>query len=135
MNFIEKEHFHGSSGTQQKIRSAQVVFKHCDIEWPKWRHDYRVQLGQWGLLAVMESTGWFSIVDKNTPRKRLKVIEPTESFKDIRNDLIKQAEMFSGIPWPMLTEPNDWSNEKLGGYYYNALMKGCLLYTSPTPRD
>ncbi len=124
MNFIEKEHFHASSGTHQKIKSAQTVFKHCDIEWPKWRHDYRVQLGQWGLLAVMKTTGWFFIEARNTPRKTTKIVSPTESFNEIRNDLIKQAEMFSGIPWPMLTEPNDWSNEKLGGYYYNALMKG-----------
>ena len=124
MNFIEKEHFHGSSGTQQKVRSAQVVFKHCEIEWPKWRHDYRIQLGQWGLQAVLETTGWFTITNRNTPRKTTKIVAPTDAFNKIRNDLIKQAEMFSGIPWPMLTEPNDWGNENPGGYYYNALMKG-----------
>ena len=34
------------------------------------------------------------------------------------------AELFSPIAWPMLIEPNDWSNEKQGGYLLNEVMKG-----------
>ncbi len=34
------------------------------------------------------------------------------------------AELFSPIAWPMLIEPNDWSNESQGGYILNEVMKG-----------
>jgi len=46
---------------------------------------------------------------------------------EIREQLIATAEMFSGIPWPMLVEPNDWSNERMGGYLTNELMRGHQL--------
>ena len=34
------------------------------------------------------------------------------------------AELFSPIAWPMLIEPNDWTNEIQGGYITNEVMKG-----------
>jgi DNA-directed RNA polymerase len=52
---------------------------------------------------------------------------PTPKFVEIREQLIANAEMFSGIPWPMLVEPNDWSNERMGGYLTNELMRGHQL--------
>ena len=59
-------------------------------------------------------------------RSQCRVV-PTPAFVEIRDQLINQAEMFSGIPWPMLVEPNDWTNERLGGYLTNELMKGHQL--------
>ena len=34
------------------------------------------------------------------------------------------AEMFSPIAYPMLIEPNDWTNERAGGYLLNEVMRG-----------
>ena len=34
------------------------------------------------------------------------------------------AEAFSPLAWPMLIEPNDWSNENPGGYLLNEVMRG-----------
>ena len=34
------------------------------------------------------------------------------------------AELFSPCAWPMLIEPNDWSNERAGGYLLNEVMRG-----------
>jgi DNA-directed RNA polymerase len=51
-------------------------------------------------------------------------VVPTPEFMEIREQLINTAEMFSGIPWPMLVEPNDWTNERAGGYLTNELMRG-----------
>jgi len=124
MNYIEKTHFHPSSGTQQKITSAQTVFSHCDIQWPKWDGKIRAQLGGWCLEAIYEVTGWFETTSRNTSRRKLQVVTTTEKFISIRDRLIKQSELFSGMPWPMLIEPNNWSNDKLGGYLTNRLMKG-----------
>ena len=32
--------------------------------------------------------------------------------------------MFAPLAWPMLIEPNDWTNERCGGYLLNEVMKG-----------
>ena len=89
----------------------------------------RIVLGRWGLLAVMKTTGWFTVRTTTNHRKRkTSRVVPTESFDEKRDELIKSAEMFSGIPWPMLIEPNDWSYKDgkivYGGYVTNRLMKG-----------
>ena len=34
------------------------------------------------------------------------------------------AELFSPLAWPMLIEPNDWTNERPGGYLLNEVMRG-----------
>ena len=34
------------------------------------------------------------------------------------------AELFSPIAYPMLIEPNDWTNERCGGYLLNEVMRG-----------
>ena len=34
------------------------------------------------------------------------------------------AELFSPIAYPMLIEPNDWTNERAGGYLLNEVMRG-----------
>ena len=47
------------------------------------------------------------------------------------------AELFSPLAWPMLIEPNDWTNERAGGYLLNEVMRGhdmvttrrCHMYT------
>ena len=42
----------------------------------------------------------------------------------IKDEVMATAELFSPIAWPMLIEPNDWSNESQGGYILNEVMKG-----------
>ena len=127
MKHIEDTYFHESSGTQQKVKAATNIFNKCDIIWPKWGKDKCVQLGSWCYEAVQTSTGWFELASRNTSRKTTKIVQPTDAFNRIRSDLIKKAELFSGMPWPMLIEPNDWTNEHLGGYLTNHLMSGYLL--------
>ena len=34
------------------------------------------------------------------------------------------AELFSPLAWPMLIEPNDWTNDRPGGYLLNEVMRG-----------
>ena len=34
------------------------------------------------------------------------------------------AELFSPIAYPMLIEPNDWSESRPGGYLLNEVMRG-----------
>ena len=127
MKYIEDEYFHDSCGTQQKVAIARTIFNRKEIHWPTWPIRTRTSLGAWCLNATIIATGWFNKVDTRRGKKSMVRLVPTDEFNLIRDDLIKQAELFSGIPLPMLVEPNDWTNEKLGGYLINRLMKGYEL--------
>jgi DNA-directed RNA polymerase len=42
----------------------------------------------------------------------------------IKDKVISDSELFAPLTWPMLVEPNDWSNERAGGYILNEVMRG-----------
>ena len=129
MSYIEKTYYHSSCGTQQREAIASQKFGSHGIKWDSWGTKTRLTLGRWGLDAVIQTTQWFT-VDKHNHRKRYfyKVV-PTELFDAKRHELIKSAELFSGIPWPMLVTPDDWGYDEngeiiYGGYLTNRMMKG-----------
>ena len=39
----------------------------------------------------------------------------------IQEQLMNEAVLFAPMSWPMLIEPNDWTNDKPGGYLLNEL--------------
>ena len=61
------------------------------------------------------------LVQKGT--RRSSHIQPTEDLNRIVSSLIKQAELIAPFNWPMICEPNDWSNDQMGGYYTNQARK------------
>ena len=124
MKYIEDKYYHESCGTHQKTSIASVIFSRHDIVWPSWHVKTRAALGGWVLDRVMGTTGWFTKLTETRGRRSVCRVVPTPEFMEIREQLINTAEMFSGIPWPMLVEPNDWTNERAGGYLTNELMRG-----------
>ncbi len=124
MKYIEDKYYHESCGTHQKTSIASVIFSRHDIVWPSWHIKTRAALGGWVLDRVMGTTGWFMKLTETRGRRSVCRVVPTPEFMEIREQLINTAEMFSGIPWPMLVEPNDWTNERAGGYLTNELMRG-----------
>lgn len=124
MKYIEDKYYHESCGTHQKTSIASVIFNRHDIVWPSWHVKTRAALGGWVLDRVMGTTGWFTKLTETRGRRSVCRVVPTPEFMEIREQLINTAEMFSGIPWPMLVEPNDWTNERAGGYLTNELMRG-----------
>ena len=57
-------------------------------------------------------------------RKRVQYVVPTAEFLEIKDAVMRDAELFSPLAWPMLIEPNDWTHEKCGGYILNEVMRG-----------
>ena len=78
----------------------------------------------------MDTTNWFPINKRKTHRKNYDYrVIPTPAFNEKRAELIKSAELFSGIPWPMLVVPDDWGYNETGesiygGYLTNRMMRG-----------
>ena len=124
MRYIEEKYYHESCGTQQRQSIATVIFGRNDVQWSSWHVKTRAALGAWCADRVITTTGWFTKETVRRGRKTVLRMIPTPEFIEIRDQLISTAEMFSGIPWPMLIEPNDWTNERMGGYITNELMRG-----------
>ena len=93
-------------------------------KWHTWGRANRVRLGTWLLDCLIEVTHWFTKDMVQEGRKRKNYIVPTPEFMAVKDQLMYNAELFSPLAWPMLIEPNDWTNERPGGYLLNEVMRG-----------
>ena len=139
MKYIEDKYYHDSCGTQQKVTIANIIFNRKEISWPSWSIKTKTSLGGWCLDSTIIATGWFTKwVDQFSKRRKVVKVIPTPEFNKVREHIIKQAELFSGIPWPMLVPPNPWDVDSLGivtygGYITNELMRGHELTRRGNP--
>ena len=124
LNILKKNYWHRSIGTQQKVTVIQTLMNRYDVEqWNSWGRSNRVKLGAWLLDCIMETSGWFYKDMRQEGRRRVNYVVPTPEFLDIKDQVMKESELFAPIAWPMLIEPNDWG-DKPGGYLLNEVMRG-----------
>ena len=125
-------------GTQQKIVVIRTLMNRYEVkQWEAWGRANRIKLGGWLLDCIMQSSGWFTKDMQQEGRKRVHYVVPTPEFLEIKDAVMRDAELFSPLAWPMLIEPNDWKYEPAvngldgiyqrivhGGYILNEVMKG-----------
>ena len=125
LNTIKKNYWHNACGTRQKFVIVKTLMTRYDVPvWKHWRSPERVKLGGWLLDCIMEASGWFMKETKMNGRRKENFIVPTPEFMEIKDSVMANAELFSPIAYPMLIEPNDWTNERAGGYLLNEVMRG-----------
>ena len=125
LNHLKTKYWHKSTGTQQKRTSIQTKWNQKDVPpWKAWGRADRINLGGWLLDCIMQSTGWFEKDNRREGRKTVQYCVPTPKFLEIKDVLMHDAELFSPLAWPMLIEPNDWTNDHAGGYLLNEVMRG-----------
>ena len=125
LNVLKKNYWHRSIGTQQKVVVIQTLMNRYDVPpWASWGRSNRVKLGAWILDCIMETSGWFYKDQRQEGRRRVNYVIPTPEFLAIKDQVMKESELFAPIAWPMLIEPNDWTIEKAGGYLLNEVMRG-----------
>ena len=130
---ITDKYWHKSCGTQQKQSVARLMMNRRNYVWSTWSTELRARLGTWLLNAVMETTGWFQRKLTWQGNKSTTSIEPTELYLSIQEKLNHEAELFSPCLYPMLIPPNDWSNDRPGGYLLNEVMRGHELVRGGNP--
>ena len=122
---LKKNYWHKSIGTHQKVVVIRTLMNRYDVpHWQAWGRANRVKLGGWLLDCICEATNWFMKDMRQEGRKRQHYVAPTPEFLEIKNDVVAIAELFSPMAWPMLIEPNDWTNDRPGGYLLNEIMRG-----------
>lgn len=122
---LKDNYFHRSIGTHQKVVVIRTLMKRYDVEhWQAWGRANRVKLGGWLLDCICRASNWFDREVRREGRKTFQYVVPTPEFLAIKDQVMETAELFSPMAWPMLIEPNDWSNERAGGYILNEVMRG-----------
>ncbi len=125
LHVLKENYWHRSIGTQQKIVVIRTLMNRYDVkQWNAWGRANRIKLGGWLLDCIMQSSGWFTKDMQQEGRKRIHYVVPTPEFLEIKDAVMRDAELFSPLAWPMLIEPNDWTHEKCGGYILNEVMRG-----------
>ena len=124
LNVLKKNYWHRSIGTQQKVVVIQTLMNRYGIDpWSTWGRANRVKLGAWLLDCIMQTSGWFYKDMRQEGRRRVNYVVPTPEFIAIKDQVMKESELFAPLAWPMLIEPNDWGT-KHGGYLLNEVMRG-----------
>ena len=122
---LKDNYWHRSIGTQQKLVVIRTLMNRYDVkQWDAWGRSNRIKLGGWLLDCIMQSSGWFTKDMQQEGNKRVHYVVPTPEFLEIKDAVMRDAELFSPLAWPMLIEPNDWTHEKCGGYILNEVMRG-----------
>jgi len=125
LNKLKENYWHRSCGTHQKLVIIRTLMNRYDVkEWQAWGRANRVKLGAWLLDCIINTSNWFTRYMKQEGRKRVNYIMPTPEFLEIKEQVIKDSELFAPLAWPMLIEPNDWTNDRPGGYLLNEVMRG-----------
>ena len=125
LNTLKKNYWHKACGTEQKLTVIQTLMNRSDIQqWQSWGRANRIKLGAWLLDCIIETSQWFTKDMRQEGRKRVNYVVPTPEFISIKDKVMADAELFAPLAWPMLIEPNDWSNERAGGYLLNEVMRG-----------
>ena len=122
---LKDNYWHRSIGTQQKVVVIRTLMNRYNVkQWDAWGRSNRIKLGGWLLDCIMQSSGWFTKDMQQDGRKRVQYVIPTPEFLEIKDQIMRDAELFSPLAWPMLIEPNDWENDRQGGYILNEVMRG-----------
>ena len=122
---LKTNYWHRAIGTNQKIVVIQTLMNRYNVPpWDSWSRTNRIKLGAWLLDCIMSTSGWFYKDLRREGRKTNNYILPTPEFIEIKDQVIKDSEMFAPLAWPMLIEPNNWTPENAGGYLLNEVMVG-----------
>jgi len=135
LHTLKERYYHASMGTTQRVTVIKTMMNRIDAvdHWKCWGREVRVRLGGWLLDCVIEASGWFMTDLRQEGKKRNLYVIPTPLFIEIKDAVMDQAELFAPIALPMLIPPNDWSNERPGGYILNECMKGYPLVRRGNP--
>ena len=130
---LKDRYWLSSTGTRQKQSIMSIMMSRREYKWDRWSAALRGRIGGWLLSLVCDATGWFTKTKDWQGKKSTTLIVPTELYLEKQGEIIHNAELFAPLAFPMLIEPNDWTNDKPGGYLLNELMRGHELVRRGDP--
>ena len=134
MKKIKRKYWLTTTGVVQKQSVARLMMNRNEIHWSKWPLPVCSRLGGWLLDLVATQTGWFEKTSTFYGKgAEAALVTPTDAYLMVQEQLMEQAELFAPMHWPMLVEPNPWTNEQAGGYLLNEVMVGNPMVRNGDP--
>ena len=124
---IKTKYWLSTTGTQQKQTVMKLMMNREDHHWDTWSASLRARLGGWLFDIVATTTGWFEKDYVWSGKGSTTIIVPSDAYLKIQQRLMQDAELFAPLAYPMLIEPNDWTNDRPGGYLLNEVQRGHKL--------
>jgi DNA-directed RNA polymerase len=130
-------YIHEHKGYSYKVQRHRATMRKHDIKPLQWSSGIRHLVGGWLLDRLATATGWVTTrLSAKGNNDRITRLVYSPDFIKAREALLARAEAFAGCLWPMLCEPNDWTDEYAGGYLTNDLRKLTrLVRTRVSRRD
>ena len=124
-SYFRTKYWHSAAGTDNKQKLMQIKINRVkETGWVNWPQALKVRIGGWYLNHLLTSCGWFDVVAFQNGKKKVSRLVPTAEFLQIKTDLLRQAEIWSTLLWPMIVEPNDWTMDRPGGYLLSETRMG-----------
>lgn len=122
---LKENYWHKSCGTKQRVTSLVTLMNRAGVTpWKSWSSKQKVLLGSWLCETIMETSGWFIHVKKKSGSHAVPYVVPSDALIAIKDDIMRQSELFAPVAYPMLIPPNNWTHENAGGYLLNEVMRG-----------
>jgi DNA-directed RNA polymerase len=119
-------------GYGNKIQGFRATMRRVEHAVPRWTPSQAHKVGGWLVDRLISATGWFTLEQRlKTGKGRLghtvNFLVPSPEFLAARTALLEQAERLAACQWPMLCEPNNWSDTQKGGFLTAELRHGSRL--------
>lgn len=121
---IVRKYWKPTTGTEQRYVVMRTLMNRTETIWDRWSRTQVSKVGQWLVTATIECTRWFEIKMRARQKKKVNFLEPSLLFYQMKEEVLRVADLFTPLSWPMVSEPNNWSALMKGGYYLNELMRG-----------
>ena len=121
---LKNNYWHKATGTDYKVKKIQTLMNRYEVApWEAWGKARSVLIGGWLLDCFIEESGWFEKQIKYEGRNKNTYVVPTPEYLAAKDQILKDAEFFAPLSYPMLVEPNPWTHEQNGGYLMDELLQ------------
>jgi DNA-directed RNA polymerase len=126
---------HAHKGYSYRVQRYRAAMRKHGIQAARWPTSVRVLVGGWLMDRLAAATGWITTrVVRSSAHKSQTLVVYQPEFLRMKEALMERAEAFAACLWPMLCEPNDWTQDSSGGYLTNELRRLTSLVRSSIPK-
>lgn len=126
---------HAHKGYSYRVQRYRAAMRKHGIQAARWPTSVKVLVGGWLMDRLAAATGWITTrVVRSSAHKSQTLVVYQPEFLRMKEALMERAEAFAACLWPMLCEPNDWTQDSSGGYLTNELRRLTSLVRSSIPK-
>ena len=126
---------HAHKGYSYRVQRYRAAMRKHGIQASRWPTSVKVLVGGWLMDRLAAATGWITTrVVRSSAHKSQTLVVYQPEFLRMKEALMERAEAFAACLWPMLCEPNDWTQDSSGGYLTNELRRLTSLVRSSIPK-